>query len=313
MAAPTRIVEERELQKRLAHVDTLVGELQQLPDPASRALVEELLSTVLDLHGEALSRMLEVLGPRGDPAADRLLARMADDDLIKGVLLLHGLHPLDLRTRVEGALESVRPYMRSHGGGVELLGVAGDIVRIRLEGHCQGCPSSMVTLKLAVEKAIYEAAPDVADIEVVEPEDAKPAGPPQISGLLTLPMVASPGPVARPKERAAAMPSGDWVTLAARATHIDNGSVLKTRADGDSVLIARTGDVFYAYVATCPACDDTMESASLDGAVLVCDVCGARYDIRRAGAGIGSDFRIEPLPLLEDSGILRVAIPARLA
>jgi Fe-S cluster biogenesis protein NfuA/nitrite reductase/ring-hydroxylating ferredoxin subunit len=220
---------------------------------------------------------------------------------------------MDLRTRVEGALESVRPYMRSHGGGVELLGVAGDIVRIRLEGHCQGCPSSMVTLKLAVEKAIYEAAPDVADIEVAEPEGSKTTGPPPISGLLTLPMVTSPGPTARPKERAIAMPSGDWVTLSARANHIDNGSVLRTRADGDSVLIARTGDVFYAYVATCPACDDTMERATLDGAVLVCDLCGARYDIRRAGAGIDSDFRIEPLPLLEDSGVLRVAIPARLA
>src|SRR5580658_4502419 len=98
MAAPTRIVEERELQKRLAHVDTLVGELQQLSDPALRAMVEELLTTVLDLHGEALSRMLDALGPRGDPTADRLLGRMADDELIKGVLLLHGLHPMDLRT-----------------------------------------------------------------------------------------------------------------------------------------------------------------------------------------------------------------------
>ncbi len=171
MAAQARIVEERELQKRLAHVDALVGELQQLPDLASRALVEELLSTVLDLHGEALSRMLDVLGPRGEPATDRLLERMAADDVIRGVLLLHGLHPLDLRTRVEGALESVRPYMRSHGGGVELLDVTGDTVRIRLEGHCKTCPSSTVTLKLAVEKAIYEAAPDVAAIEVVEPEN----------------------------------------------------------------------------------------------------------------------------------------------
>src|ERR1700733_10286052 len=131
MAAPSRLVEERELQKRLAHVDTLVGELQQLPDPALRAMVEELLATVLDLHGEALSRMLDVLGPRGEPETDRLLERMAGDDLIKGVLLLHGLHPMDLRSRVEEALESVRPYMRSHGGGVELLGVAGDTVRIR--------------------------------------------------------------------------------------------------------------------------------------------------------------------------------------
>ena len=203
--------------------------------------------------------------------------------------------------------------MRSHGGGVELLGVAGDTVRIRLEGHCQGCPSSMVTLKLAVEKAIYEAAPDVAAIEVVEPDDAKSAGPPQIAGLLSLPMVASSGPAVRSRAPAAVTPSGDWVTLAARATHIENGSVLKTEADGDSVLIARTGDVFYAYVATCPACAGAMEAASLDGAVLVCDGCGARYDIRRAGAGVGSDFRIEPLPLLEESGVLRIAIPARLA
>jgi Fe-S cluster biogenesis protein NfuA/nitrite reductase/ring-hydroxylating ferredoxin subunit len=309
MAAPSRLVEERELQKRLAHVDTLVGELQQLPDPALRAMVEELLATVLDLHGEALSRMLDVLGPRGDPETDRLLERMAGDDLIKGVLLLHGLHPMDLRCRVEEALESVRPYMRSHGGGVELLGVAGDTVRIRLEGHCQGCPSSTVTLKLAVEKAIYEAAPDVAAIEVIEPDDATSTGAAPIPGLVALPMATSARPAARP----VAAPTGDWVTLAARATHIDNGSVLKTRAEADNVLIARAGDVFYAYVAKCPACAGAMEDAALDGAVLVCDVCGGRYDIRRAGAGIGSDFRIEPLPLLEDSGVLRIAIPARLA
>ena len=311
MAAQARILEERELQKRLAHVDTLVGELQQLPDLASRALVEELLSTVLDLHGEALSRMLDALGPRGDPAADRLLEGMAADDLIRGVLLLHGLHPMDLRSRVEGALESVRPYMRSHGGGVELVGVAGDTVRIRLEGHCQGCPSSMVTLKLAVEKAIYEAAPDVSAIEVLDPPDASASGPPPIAGLVSLPVVSSSGP--RPAPRPTVSPSGEWVTLAARAAHIDNGTVLKTRADNDAVLIARAGDVFYAYVATCPACAGGMEGAALDGAQLVCDLCGARYDIRRAGAGIESDFRIEPLPLLEESGALRIAIPARLA
>jgi len=310
MAAQARILEERELQKRLAHVDALVGELQQLPDLASRALVEELLSTVLDLHGEAFSRMLEALGPRGEPAADRLLEVMAADDLIRGVLLLHGLHPMDLRSRVEGALESVRPYMKTHGGGVELIDVAGDIVRIRLEGHCQGCPSSAVTLKLAVEKAIYEAAPDVSAIEVVEPADAPASGPPQIAGLVALPMAsaARTTPAPRPSSEL----SGAWITLAARATHIENGSVLKTAADGESVVIARAGNVFYAYVASCPACEGRMEGATLDGAVLVCDRCAARYDIRRAGAGVGTDFRMEPLPLLEESGVLRIAIPARL-
>lgn len=306
MAAPTRIVEERELQKRLAHVDALVGELQQLSDPASWALVEELLSTVLDLHGEALSRMLDALGPRGDPGADRLLDRMAADDLIRGVLLLHGLHPQDLRTRVEGALESVRPYMRSHGGGVELLDVRGDTVRIRLQGHCQGCPSSMVTLKLAVEKAIYEAAPDIAGIEVADPVDPTPTGPPTIKGLVALPVVASARP--QPAPHPAVTPSGEWVTLAARASDIGNGSVVRTVADGGPILVARAGDVFYAYAATCPSCTTVMDGATLDGAALVCDRCAARFDIRRAGAGIGSDQRLEPLPLLEDSGVLRVAM-----
>jgi Fe-S cluster biogenesis protein NfuA/nitrite reductase/ring-hydroxylating ferredoxin subunit len=308
MAATARIVEERELQKRLARVDALVGELQQLPDLASRAMVEELLSTVLDLHGEALSRMLAALGPRGEPEADRLLGRMAEDDLIRGVLLLHGLHPMDLRTRVEGALESVRPYMRSHGGGVELLGIAGDTVRIRLEGHCQGCPSSTVTLKLAVEKAIYEAAPDIAGIEVDDPVSAAPAGPPDISGLVALPMIAAAAPRQAPAPQSA--PSGEWVTVGARATDIDNGGVVRTVVDRDAILIARSGDVFYAYVAACPACTGAMEDASLDGAALVCGACAARYDIRRAGAGIGSDHRIEPLPLLEEAGVLRVAMLA---
>jgi Fe-S cluster biogenesis protein NfuA/nitrite reductase/ring-hydroxylating ferredoxin subunit len=309
MAAQARILEERELQKRLAHVDGLVGELQQLPDLASRALVEELLSTVLDLHGEALSRMLDALGPRGETATDRLLERMAEDDLIRGVLLLHGLHPMDLRRRVEGALESVRPYMKTHGGGVELIDVARDIVRIRLEGHCQGCPSSAVTLKLAVEKAIYEAAPDVTAIEVVEPADAPASsGPAQMAGLVALPMASA----ARPRPSPSAAPSGEWITLATRATHITNGSVLKTAADGEAVVIARAGNVFYAFVASCPACEGRLEGATLDGAVLVCDRCDARYDIRRAGAGVGTDFRIEPLPLLEESGVLRIAIPARL-
>ena len=205
---------------------------------------------MLDLHGEALSRMLDALGPRGDPAADRLLERMAADDLIRGVLLLHGLHPMDLRRRVEGALELVRPYMRSHGGGVELLGVAGDTVRIRLQGHCQGCPSSMVTLKLAVEKAIYEAAPDVAAIEVVEPDGCAGSPAPRRSPGSCRCRSSLPHPASG--IASSVSPSGEWVTLAARAAQIGNGSVLKTTADRRRVLIARAGDVFYAYVAPVP-------------------------------------------------------------
>jgi Fe-S cluster biogenesis protein NfuA len=85
---------------------------------------------------------------------------------------LHGLHPVPVRERVIGALDEVRPYLASHGGGVELLGVADGVVRLRLEGSCHGCPSSAATLRGAVEEAIARAAPDVERVEtegVAEP------------------------------------------------------------------------------------------------------------------------------------------------
>jgi Fe-S cluster biogenesis protein NfuA len=93
------------------------------------------------------------------------------------LLLLHDLHPISLETRVAGALDGVRPYLRSHGGNVQLLGVDAGVVRLRLEGSCNGCPSSAVTLKLAIEEALQKAAPDLLGIEAegaVEPR--RPAG-----------------------------------------------------------------------------------------------------------------------------------------
>jgi Fe-S cluster biogenesis protein NfuA len=79
---------------------------------------------------------------------------------------LYGLHPLDLETRVRQALEQVRPYLQSHGGNVELLGVEGGIIRLRLQGSCHGCPSSAQTLKSTIEEAIAEKAPDAAGLQV---------------------------------------------------------------------------------------------------------------------------------------------------
>ncbi|HEV3398985.1 MAG TPA: NifU family protein, partial [Actinomycetes bacterium] len=80
---------------------------------------------------------------------------------------LHDLHPKDTETRVVEALDQVRPYLGSHAGGVELLGIdPGGVVHLRLEGSCDGCPSSVQTVKLAIERAIEEAAPEVTAVEV---------------------------------------------------------------------------------------------------------------------------------------------------
>ncbi len=88
------------------------------------------------------------------------------DEIVGGLLLLHGLHPLDLETRVCQALDQVRPFLRSHGGNVELLSLSDGVIRLRLQGNCHGCPSSAVTMKQTIEQAIMTHAPDAIALHV---------------------------------------------------------------------------------------------------------------------------------------------------
>ena len=87
-----------------------------------------------------------------------------NDDLVASMLLLHGLHPDDIETRILRGIEKVRPYLKSHGGDCELVSVRDGIVRLKLHGTCGSCPSSSLTLRNAVEEALYEAAPDILEI-----------------------------------------------------------------------------------------------------------------------------------------------------
>jgi Fe-S cluster biogenesis protein NfuA len=139
-----------------AEVDARLAALERLPVGA-RAAATEAVAAVVDLYGEGLRRLLAL--------EDGLAARAAADPAIAELLLVHGLHPMPLAARVEAALDEVRPYLRSHGGGVELVGIAAGVVHLRLEGTCNGCPSSSATLRSAVEDAIQRAAPDVQRIE----------------------------------------------------------------------------------------------------------------------------------------------------
>jgi Fe-S cluster biogenesis protein NfuA len=160
--------------RRIQHLETLIHNLEQLPDPAARDQARELVQTLLDFHGTALGRLLERVADMGEPGR-ALIASLANDDIVSSLLLLYGLHPLDLETRVEQALEQVRPLLRSHHGDVALLGVIDGVVRLRMQGSCHGCPSSALTLKNAIEQAIYAAAPDVTVIEVEGVVDAPPS------------------------------------------------------------------------------------------------------------------------------------------
>jgi len=148
-------------------IEQLLDELQATADPRTYERATELLRLVSELYGAGLARVVELTQDRDGGLVDALVA----DELIASLLIVHGLHPEMLAARIEGALTKVRPLLGSHGGDVELLGIDADAgaVRLRLLGSCDGCPSSSITLQMAVEGAITAAAPEIVRIEVEEP------------------------------------------------------------------------------------------------------------------------------------------------
>jgi len=167
-------------------VQELLGSLDEIVDPVAQMRMQEVIGTVLELYGAGLDRILGILtdaGEAGLPIRDALL----DDGIVASLLLIHGLYPVPLEERVTQALDSVRPFLASHGGNVQLLSVEDGVARLQLQGSCNGCPSSAATLEHALREAIDAAAPDLLGLEVEgavgleEIKDDKPG--------LSLPMV----------------------------------------------------------------------------------------------------------------------------
>ncbi len=152
----------REFNRRSDRIEELVSRVEKCGDPAMRAVAQELLQAVIELHGVALDRIMDVVAEL--PQGDRSIERMAEDDLVSNVLSLHGIHPVSLESRVLTALEAARPYLKTHGGDVELTSIEDGTVYLKLRGSCSSCSSSSDTLKSTVESAIYDIAPEVVTV-----------------------------------------------------------------------------------------------------------------------------------------------------
>ena len=166
IAAPQR----GEFRLQTERVEKLAARLESAGDPEIRATALDLVQSVVELHGAALQRLVDSL--MQTPDGERALSEALQNDLISSMFLLHNLHPDDLETRVLRGIEKARPYLKSHGGDVELAAVRDGIVHLRLHGTCGSCPSSSITLKNAVEDALFEVAPDIVEIVSENPENA---------------------------------------------------------------------------------------------------------------------------------------------
>jgi len=137
----------KDLREDMQRVGGLVQEIESIADPALRAATKELVQSLMDLHGAALEKALDIVADAGGPGMS-IIDRMGGDPLVSSVLILYGLHPEDLETRVLKAVDKVRPQLRKQGCEVELVGVSAGAIRLRVEtgfaclrGDCENCAS----------------------------------------------------------------------------------------------------------------------------------------------------------------------------
>jgi Fe-S cluster biogenesis protein NfuA len=135
---------------------------------------------LLDLHGAGLERVMEIVA-KNDESGQRTIDNLGGDPLVSSLLVLYGLHPLDVESRVAQAVERVRPQVRKGGAELDLLGIEAGVVRLQLQVTGHGCGSTGKTLKKLVEDALYEAAPDMKGLKIEGLEE--PAG---LSGFVPL-------------------------------------------------------------------------------------------------------------------------------
>ena len=288
-----------ESQQLIGRIEELVRKVEAMPDPEARAAGVELLQSLMELNAAGIDRMMEMTAETG-AAGRALIDGFGRDEMVRGLLLLYGLHPVAVETRVAEALVKVRPYLESHGGDVEVLGVEEGVVRLRLRGSCKSCPSSSMTLKLAIEEAIYEAAPDVTAIEAEGVSE-----PPAPSGFVQLGR-------SRGEEDANRQSNGDghgWQDVSGLAA-LAQGAVQTFAVVGHALLFCRLEETFYAYSNHCPGCGQTLQEAYLEATSIVCPACKERYDCVGAGRGLGRpSLQLEPVPLLMERGRAKVALP----
>jgi Fe-S cluster biogenesis protein NfuA/nitrite reductase/ring-hydroxylating ferredoxin subunit len=263
-------------------IQDLQARLESSGESSTRALADELVAAIVQMYGAGLERIIGALMDAG-AEGERIAGSLAEDELVATLLLIHDLHPVPLEQRVQDALDSVRPYMESHGGNVELLSLEHGVARIHLRGSCSDCSASSVTLELAIKQALEEMAPDLEGLEVEGIAS---------STAMQLPLVMS-APV--------------WIEL--EVASLADGSLASVNAAGSDLVVANVDGSLLAYRDRCAACGAPLHDGLLLAGALSCPECGRSFFLPSAGRSMDDDrMQLEPVPLLREDGRVKVAL-----
>ena len=163
-----------QFQDRMQRIEELIAAIHEHANPVVRASAVELVRALLDIHRAGLEQTLEQILRHGEPG-QAIMNELLQNDLVSRLLLLHSLHPVDLQTRLERALDFLRPRLRTLGAEVELGEATHEVVALRVRGGADH-------VHRFIEETILAAAPDVLRLEFFD-ADAAPGI------LLSLPLV----------------------------------------------------------------------------------------------------------------------------
>jgi Fe-S cluster biogenesis protein NfuA/nitrite reductase/ring-hydroxylating ferredoxin subunit len=271
-----------ELNQQSQHIQELLEEIDGLPDAHARKIMQECVQDILSFYGHGLERILSIISRGNSSAAKDIYNNLIEDSFVSGLLLIHDLHPIDLRTRLLLALEKVKPYMDSHGGSVEIVSLENGFAKLKLSGSCKGCPSSASTLELGIKQAIEENCPDLLGLEVEGVTDST-------------------------KEKFAQQADTGWKVLKG-LEQLPNGAMKLLESAGIPLIICRVNNQLYAYRNFCPACERSFSNGTLEEKILSCQL-GHRYDVQHAGRCTDDEnIHLDPFPLLEQADIVKVAL-----
>jgi Fe-S cluster biogenesis protein NfuA/nitrite reductase/ring-hydroxylating ferredoxin subunit len=279
------------------------SKLDQLAERADRALADvralpkEAQTTALalkaaldDLYKLGLTRIVQRL--KEDGRGKELLFDLVDDPAVYALLTMHGIVREDLRAQASRVLETVRPYMQSHGGDVELVDVTQNTVFVRLAGSCNGCSLSAVTLRGTVEEAFREHMPQIQSVEVV-PNEPEPK-----AGFVPLDTLSAP-----PK------PEPGWA-VGPSASTVMEAEPFRWDVEGTSIVLVRFRNRLQAYRNECAHLGMALDGGHIDPetGVLTCPWHGFRYNCSNGECLTVPQAQLEALPLRVENGRILVRI-----
>jgi len=276
-----------------ARVDTAVKAVAEL-DPAAREVALELKAAVEAIHKDALVTIVRALKAASDQPAREVLFALVDDPTVHLLLSLHEIIRPDPMTLANRVLVEVRPQLQSHGGDVKLDRISDGVAYVRLEGACNGCSMSSVTLRNLVEGALVEGVPSVTGVEVLPNE-------PSPTLISTASLFMGPDPEAE-----------GWVK-AAPATDLAEGviSSLSLRSASD-VIVVNVEQRLTAYRNECAHEGMPLDNAMLDvgNGTLTCPWHGFCYDATSGECLSAPGAQLEQLPLRVDAGHVWIRVGA---